>query len=63
MVTQNRSWTYWGMYRGLADTRSHSEKKTLVDELYDCLECLAATLHPKEFDNNHIVCYVFARKI
>ena len=63
VITQNRCWSHWGMYRGLADTRSHSEKEALVDELYDRLEQLVAGQDPRQFRNDYLLCYVFARKI
>ena len=63
MVNRHRCWTNSGFIRGLASTRSESEKEALVDEMYSRLEEEIAAQDPKVFKNWALSTFVFARKV
>ena len=63
IVNQHRCWSNSSFIRGLASTRSESEKEALVDEMYSRLEKEVEASDPKVFKNWYLLGYVFARKI
>ena len=63
MVNRHRCWTNSGFIRGLASTRSESEKEALVDEMLSRLEKEVAAQGPKVFKNKQLLNLVFARKV
>ena len=63
VVNQHRCWSNSSFIRGLASTRSESEKEALVDEMYSRLEEEIVAQDPKVFKNWYLLGYVFARKV
>ena len=63
VLNQNRCWSNSGFIRGLASTRSESEKEALVDEMYSRLEEEIVAQDPKVFKNGYLMAYVFVRKV
>ena len=63
VVSSNRCWSNSSFIQGLSDTRSESEKEALVDEMYRRLEEEVVAQSPKQFKNDPLLGYVFARKI
>ena len=63
VVNEYKCWTYTAFIRGLANTRSESQKEALVDEMYARLEKEVAAQGPTVFENRQLMNFVFARKI
>ncbi|KAL8579911.1 hypothetical protein ACOMHN_038808 [Nucella lapillus] len=63
LVNHHRCWSNSSFIRGLSDTRSESEKEAVVDELYRRLETQMLKQHPNDFKTEHLLVYVYARKV
>lgn len=63
IVNTNRCWSNSSFIWGLSDARSQSEKEALVDQMYSRLEKEVAAQDPRQFKNDSLLGYVFARKV